>query len=782
MASPGLPLRATRRVPAWWAVPVVRPPHLELAAEPRPRIYIAPLSSAADRRVLRASLTKAGLAAPRWVPSRRARVDESRLRDAFLRGEPVVVPLAPPQGGPDRLARLLVWAQQANTEVDLVPAAVLWGPEGAAPSTWNVLLGNPYDPPEWSRWGLLLREGRVRVILGLPGELGRLRAEAPNAADALALSAFVRRQAVKALSGTERQVLGDRYKVPRLVVEDILGEPDFRDAAAAAGSGIGLTRAESLRQAERGLRELATGHNPFSMELFRRFVRWLYTRVYDPEIVTHPNELEGLRELGRHAALVFIPSHKSNFDHLVLYYLLFSAGFPPPHTAAGINMAFFPMNRILPGTGAYFIRRAFQDDPVYKECLRAFVRYLVTRRFHQEFFIEGGRTRSGKLLPPRYGMLRYIVDGARHSGIEDVCFVPTAIAYDQVAEVGDYVREQLGAEKEPESFGFLVRLIRSLRRRDLGRVYVRFAEPISLRGHLRRAGEDRLVVEKLAFQIAHSINASLPLTAVAAVCSALLGAGRRALTLSELERELQRVIEFARENGLRLGRELEEGAKPAVRSATDALGRNGVVDVYEGGTTPVWFVQAESRHAASFYRNTLVHFFLVRAIAALAQTAADEDRGIEAWALRLRDLLKFEFFFNERETFLSEIEREKAALGREAEAGVEPLLVARPRILLDYLESYLVVMRTLRTLIAVDGVLPEDELFRRCHAIGNQHLLQDRVHAPELLSSVNFRNALDLAENLGAASRGPEGVSVGDARVLEALEFDLERLTGLARK
>jgi glycerol-3-phosphate O-acyltransferase len=118
---------------------------------------------------------------------------------------------------------------------------------------------------------------------------------------------------------------------------------------------------------------------------------------------------------------------------------------------------------------------------------------------------------------------------------------------------------------------------------------------------------------------------------------------------------------------------------------------------------------------------------------------------------------------------------------REAEARLEPLLLARPRILLDYLESYLVVMRTLRTLVASDGLLPEPELFRRSHEIGKQHLLQDRVHAPELLSSVNFRNALSLATNLGAARGTPEGVGVGDSHALQALEADLERLTQLAR-
>ena len=179
------------------------------------------------------------------------------------------------------------------------------------------------------------------------------------------------------------------------------------------------------------------------MEVFRRFCRWLYRKVYDDEIVVDPGEIERLREMSKSSALIFIPSHKSNFDHLIMYYLLFSEGFPPPHTAAGANMSFFPMSRILPRTGAYFIRRSFQNDPVYKEALAGFMNYLVQRRFHQEFFIEGGRTRSGKQLPPRYGMLRYIVEGVRAQRRDGRALrARPRLTYDQMLEVDEYVRQE----------------------------------------------------------------------------------------------------------------------------------------------------------------------------------------------------------------------------------------------------------------------------------------------------------------------------------------------------
>jgi glycerol-3-phosphate O-acyltransferase len=780
-----LPLRVARRLPGFFAAPVVWPAGVEPGIPSGPCVYIAPLDTHTDERVVRASLAAAGLPVPRWIASGRGRVGARQLREGFLAGESVLAPLAAPRSGPDLLARLLSWADEADVDVTLVPVEALWGPEGGSPSLWNILLGNPFDPPNWCRavWGVVARlRGALRVIVGRPGTRRELQAQSSRPEDALALSAFVRGQAVKALSVPERQVLGDRYKVPRLVADQILQEPEFRNRVAAEGATLGLTRAESLGQAAAALRELATGHNLLYMELFRRFTRFCYTRVYDAELDVAPEQLERLHELGKRSPLVFIPSHKSNFDHLILYYLFFSNGFPPPHTAAGNNMSFFPMSRILPGTGAYFMRRAFQDDPVYKECLRSFITYLVQRRFHQEFFIEGGRTRSGKQLPPRYGMLRYIVEGVRRTDVDDVLIVPTSITYDQVLEVGEYVRQEQGEPKERESFGFLLRMVRSLSGREFGRVYIRFAEPIALCDHLEERGNDALVVEKLAFRIANEINAGTRLTAVSVVCSVLLSAGRHALTLEELTTQIQRTLEYAGERGLPLARELVEGAKTTLDAASRALGDAGVLHIYKDGVEPVYSIPAESRSFAAYYRNSMIHFFLVRAIAQLASTAAAETgETTEHWALRLRELLKFEFFFRDRDEFAREAAFEHQSLRREESAGIAPVAAAGPGILIDYLESYRVVTDALDSLSRTHNTMSEDEFLQHCHAVGRQLLLQGKVSAPELLSNSSFRNALRLATNLAAAENSEKGYRRGDAAALARLAGDLQRLARLAR-
>jgi glycerol-3-phosphate O-acyltransferase len=196
-------------------------------------------------------------------------------------------------------------------------------------------------------------------------------------------------------------------------------------------------------------------------------------------------------------------------------------------------------------------------------------------------------------------------------------------------------------------------------------------------------------------------------------------------------------------------------------------------------------VTERGRHAASYYRNTVIHFMLVRAIAELAARAAAEDadplRDTRSWALRLRELLKFEFFFAERDGFLRELEREQQRLSKEASQYTAKLLAACPRVLLDFIESYWVVAETVRTLRGSETAVARAVVLRRCHELGRQLLLQDRVQSPELLSNMNFGNALKLLENLGAAERDGERYRAGPAAKLDELVRDLERLIALAR-
>ena len=165
--------------------------------------------------------------------------------------------------------------------------------------------------------------------------------------------------------------------------------------------------------------------------MFARLCRSSSTRGYE-HMRVEPSEIEAVRELSLHHPVVFLPTHKSNLDHPVVFRALHDVGLPPSHTAGGNNMNFFPQGPIARRAGIFFIRRSFKNDEIYKFVLRSYIDFLIEKRFPLQWFIEGGRSRSGKLLPPRYGLLSYVVDSYLRGKSEDVILIPVSVAYDQI--------------------------------------------------------------------------------------------------------------------------------------------------------------------------------------------------------------------------------------------------------------------------------------------------------------------------------------------------------------
>ncbi|HPG28316.1 MAG TPA: 1-acyl-sn-glycerol-3-phosphate acyltransferase, partial [Myxococcota bacterium] len=325
-----------------------------------------------------------------------------------------------------------------------------------------MLLGDPRDPgPLRARFIQRFAPDRCRVVAGEPATARALRrrwqeALGSDLAETTGLVPFVVRQAALALDRAERRHRGGRYKIPRFLKAEILDRPAFRGGLEQIAREAGRPIERVRKEADRALREIAASHSPLWIDVFARLCRSSSTRGYD-HLRVDPVEIEAIRALSSQHPVVFLPTHKSNLDHPVVFRALHERGLPPSHTAGGDNMNFFPQGPIARRAGIFFIRRSFGDDPVYKFVMRSYVDFLVEKRFPLQWFIEGGRSRSGKLLPPRYGLLAYVVDSYLRGKSEDVILVPVSVAYDQISEVADYAAEQRGAPKEREGIGWLFR-------------------------------------------------------------------------------------------------------------------------------------------------------------------------------------------------------------------------------------------------------------------------------------------------------------------------------------
>lgn len=627
-------------------------------------------------------------------------------------------------------------------------------------------LRDPRDPDVVSQYVTQrLAPERVRIVTGVPAHAEALRAEWSDSVEVLGFGEFVARRAWLALERGERHLRGTRYKIPKFVREDIVRSGGFRDGLARIAPEVGRAPDQTIRKGSRYLKEIAASHSPFVIDLVASAIRVLYRQGYR-NIHYDAAQFQELYTLGAQYPLVFLPSHKSNLDHLVLQYLLWENNLPPNHTAGGINMNFFPVGPLIRRTGVFFIRRSFKDNPTYKFVLKSYIGYLIEKRFPLEWYIEGGRSRSGKLLPPRYGMLVYVADALREGKSDDVYLIPTSIAYDHIQEVGTYAAEQRGEAKQRESATWLVKTVRSLRKR-YGNIHLRFGEPLSLSKELDLtlpAEERYLDLQKVAFEVAVRINRVTPITPTSLVTVALLANTHHSLAVPEIQEILDDLIEEVAVRNL-------PTTEPLAMLRTDAgvldtlkvLSEHGIVSAFSGGSETVYRIVHDQHLAAAFYRNTIIHFFVNISIAELALLTAARaaERRLDAFweeVARLRDLFKFEFFFPEREEFREEIHQSLSLYDpawedrvRSGGAAVDDFIegirpVHAPWVLRSFIESYAIVAEALH-LDPVDGQWDEKAFTQQALDLGRQFQLQGRVRAEESVAKSLVATAIRLAEN-----------------------------------
>jgi glycerol-3-phosphate O-acyltransferase len=529
---------------------------------------------------------------------------------------------------------------------------------------------------------------------------------------------------------------------------------------------------------------------------------------------------EGLARAKRaanEAPIVLCPSHKSYIDFAVLPWALYERGMPAPHVAAGINLAFWPFGSIARRGGAFFIRRKVKGDRVYTAVLRAYVKHLLRDRFPQEFYVEGGRSRTGKLLFPKTGLVSMEVDAWLDGAADDVLFVPVAIDYEKLIEAGAYVAELAGGEKQKETLRGLLGGVKVLFR-SYERVYVQFEEPISLKavasarlgaratsltvdeawgGEAERAraaplapgagptpaSAKRELVQALANRIAYGISRAVTVTPVGLVAAALLSHVRRGLPASEVARRVELLRYMAAEGGARFGRDLA-GAPSDPRQpgpVADALRRlalGGVVRVEVAAGDTLYLVPDEKRPVLDYHRNAVIHRYVAPALLAAAVRAsgpsADLSRVREEtrWLSRL---LKLEFMYRVGATLDEILEENLAFLARVGaverdgdtlRAGAQGDALA---FLAEFTRAYLEAYRlAVETLLAVSdaprqrgGGPDRRALVRDALERGRAEFLAGRIVLRESLSKATVENAFEwlvgqgLAEESGGSVRAP---------------------------
>ena len=667
-------------------------------------------------------------------------------------------------------------------DVWMQPLRIAWLPparKAGSRSLRDLFYGRVTAPGKLRRrWLAKHRPERLAYVVGDGAYLGELRERyAGGASGDNTLPDFVAGQAMIALERSERTLRGARYKVPRILRSEVFANTDFQNRIAAIAQQLDRTVSEVREQAARYLREMAATQTPATLDMMYGLYRTACRSHHDAIINVDDAQLEQVAELLGSRPVVFLISHKSMLDTAALSVVLYEANLPLPLTFGGINLNTPGLGAIGRRSGIIFLRRTFQDNDIYKTTFRRYIDYLIEKRFSLLWALEGTRSRTGKLLPPRLGLFSYVFESILRTRLYDVTFVPVSVAYDQITEVEDYSIEQRGEKKKPETITWPLRFLR--RGRSRGQIHLRFGEALTIRDLVETAELDegidperkKILVPTLAFEVAVRMNAATPITATAIVTLILLAGGNRAQSLAEIQALSRAGAALIRQRRLEIVGRSDFRDADAVLATLDELHKTGIVSYLDEGTERLYAISADQHHNAAYYRNTAIHYFILDAFVEIALLdAAESSDPLEAFFDRtneLRELFKFEFYFPRRADYRSEINarvqdrfHDWKDVVRRGEAGVrEALDQVHPLIAHSVLRSFVDAYRVAASVLATAGADPVTDssgFLTRCLKTGKQELLQGRVFSPESISKSLYATGLKLAGYRGllAANQG----------------------------
>jgi len=720
-------------------------------------------------------------------------------------------------GGPQRgrsegssLLEALLDQQRADDgrrEVMMLPTLFVWTPNAERRgdfSIWDAVLGPQDTPTDLRRASqFLLNYRSCRLVSGDPLSLQEFVAqqddEEPDAA-------LVRRLTYALLRKVERQrrvITGPAQKPPDRVRQELLRSPKLRATLDELAGPRPEDRTALLEKADGILQEMQTIPDPQTLSSLSLVADQLFANAYAGVDVDEEG-LDRLRTLQGEGSVILLPSHKSHVDYIVLTWMLRNNGIQAPVIAAGDNLSFFPAGPLLRRCGAFYIRRKFRGDKLYAALLDAYMRKLLRDGFMIEFFLEGTRSRTGKLLPPMLGLLNMIVASALSMDRRKLFFVPVSIGYERMMEESVFSRELSGGEKRKEDLGALFKATGVLTE-HWGRINIQFGEAIDLdelrrerdlaTGEVVKPAKRRAIVKRLAYMVMSDINRVTAVTPGALVALALLSHGPHGVSYRELVARCARLMSLMQRLGARISPSLLSDdvlREEAVRDILRLYVRGGLVEQHvpgdtltaEGkrraalyqGTDVIFTAESDKRLRIDFAKNHIIHWLVERALIAVGHQFGPAD-AVEESELRervrsLSRLFKYEFTFRadaDFDTIFDDVladMTEQGELRRDGRALVpgedgRPWLQFLSGTLRNFLEAYVVAARSLHALLK--GPLDRKELLQRALRQGERMFLEGEIERSEAVSHPLLDNAFSAFVDQGYLTKRIDELTLADS-------------------
>ncbi len=687
----------------------------------------------------------------------------------------------------DPIRHLLEIQAQLDFPIFLVPQMVMYEkvPFRENKGLLQLFFGDSENPGRLRKMGLCILRAKSAVVEVMePVNLKEALAGAAPDGRLRELAQQIRRDLIQRLDVQRRVITGPVMKSREEFMELTLTDPALTRSMEHLAETEKKKLAKIKKTAQDYFWEISADPHVFYISAMHQLVSWLSGHLFDG-IVFDTQGFEKVRQASQRGSLIFVPCHKSHLDYLILNNLIFQHHMQSPRIAAGKNLSFWPLGPIFRGSGAFFIRRRFLGGKLYAEVLHTYIKTLIKTGYNLEFFIEGGRSRTGKLVLPKLGLLNMILRVYDEGAAPDILFVPTFIGYDQVLEEKAYLKELEGGKKEAESVGQLVHARKFLKKR-YGRAYIQFSEPISLKEYLAQAQpvevgklQARHHSQELSYRIIQAINQISVVTPFALACAALLTYPRKGVYRRELLQIIQVLYDYLKAQGVPEADSLEDLSQAVEDTLALCESRKLVtpIEKEEGLTDELglggYSIDETKRPLLEYYKNNILHFFLPAAMVSLsilARQGFEFNRGqiLEDYSFLL-DFFRNEFIFSGPDPERQVTETLDYLASRGVVINLDPQeasytlsasglkeLAYFANLLFNYLESYWIVFRSIKFLQKKPR--SEKEFLKRIQSIGQKLYKMGEVERSEALSEATFQNAVKIFGEKGIVlKKAPEG-------------------------
>jgi glycerol-3-phosphate O-acyltransferase len=704
----------------------------------------------------------------------------------------------------DSLVYLIEVQKTAESPIYLLPQMIFWNrnpertvPRGIIGTTPREIVSSRAtgDKSLISGWLAVLKSMtpafvRLSAPLNLKEEIANSRSD-----DSRQIAIEVRNKLLGIYHHEKRTILGPVLKSRQEMMEKILYNKNVLEEIARLSAADGTPESVLRKRAYRYYREIAADYSVVYVSLFEKALDYIFRRIYDG--ISYDQEaIRQIREAAQRGPLVLAPCHKSHMDYLILSYILFKNKMFPPHIAAGINLSFFPMGTIFRHSGAFFLRRSFKGLKLYPVVFKQYIKTLISEGYTLEFFIEGGRTRTGKLVYPKLGFLSYLLEAIEEGYHKDLVFVPIAINYDRILEEQSYEHELKGGEKATESVTSMMES-RKLLTRKYGRVYVTFNQPFSVSEIKEWGFKGSEIPPVIAETVIKRINQVTVVTPFALTTTAMLLISVKGFSRQMLVERMKSIYDYLAHARVILSDSLKSAGNidEIVDYVMAAYMEDKILEglPMEGGkkkemVKDFYVLRDNNRARIVFYKNSIIHYLLPLAFTSLALLRAHRDgeggeparAGIEF----LKDVFSIEFLHFEGDdpelpapplvqeyllaNFCAKTDGGRLVLNEEKADDLRHFA----RIVQDYLESYAVVLQTL--LAHKPKRSTHRELVTEIRRNGVRMYHTGDVRLSESLSQPNYQNALSKLIQAGMVNERQAG-----GRHAEVTGIDRDRVQEL---